>query len=184
MDDKPRRQGEQIMDAQKITPCIWFEDKCEEAVNFYVEVFNGNPNKKEDSGIELIQRYEEGMQTPGIEQMVGKVLTVVFNLDGTKFMALDGGPGVFKMSGAISFLIEPEDQEETDYFWQKLSAVPEAEACGWLQDKYGVTWQVSPKRLGELLQDPDKEKAHRVMNAMLQMKKIDIAELNKAYEGR
>jgi predicted 3-demethylubiquinone-9 3-methyltransferase (glyoxalase superfamily) len=167
---------------QKITPCIWFEDKCEEAINFYVDVFNGNSNKKQDSKVELIQRYEDGMQTPGIEKMVGKVLTAVFWLDETRFMALDGGPGVFKMSGAISFVIEPRDQKETDYFWEKLSAVPEAEVCGWLQDKYGVTWQVSPKRLGELLEDPDRERAHRVMNAMLKMKKIDIAELEEAYK--
>jgi predicted 3-demethylubiquinone-9 3-methyltransferase (glyoxalase superfamily) len=165
---------------QKISPCIWFEDKCEEAINFYVEVFNGNPNKKEDSKVELIQRYEEGMQTPGIEKMVGKVLTGFFELEGQRFMALDGGSDVFKMSGAISFLIETENQEETDYFWGKLSAVPEFEQCGWLVDKFGLTWQVSPKRLGELLSDPNKEKAHRVMNAMLEMKKIDIKALEEA----
>src|SRR6266513_4888960 len=99
------------MTNQKITPFIWFDDGCEEAVNFYVDVFNGNPNKKEESKVEMIQRYEEGMQTPGIEKMVGKVLTAVFWLDGFRFMALDGGPGVFKMSGAISFVIEPEDQK-------------------------------------------------------------------------
>jgi predicted 3-demethylubiquinone-9 3-methyltransferase (glyoxalase superfamily) len=165
---------------QKITPFIWFEDKCEEAIKFYVDVFNGNPSKDKESKIEMIQRYEEGMQTPGIEHMVGKVLTAIFELDGMRYMALDGGPGVFKMSGAISFLVETENQEETDYFWEKLSAVPEAEQCGWLVDKYGLTWQISPKRLGELLSDPDKEKAHRVMNAMLQMKKIDIEKLEQA----
>lgn len=169
-----------MADFQKVTPCIWFEEKCEEAINFYVDVFNGNPNKKTESKIELIQRYEKGMNTPGIEKMIGQVLTAIFWLDGTRFMALDGGPGVFKMSGAISFVIEPENQEETDYFWEKLSVVPEAEACGWLQDKYGVTWQVSPKRLGELLMDKDKGKAHKVMNAMLEMKKIDIAALEEA----
>jgi predicted 3-demethylubiquinone-9 3-methyltransferase (glyoxalase superfamily) len=168
---------------QKITPFIWFEDKCEEAINFYVDVFNGNPNKGKESKIEMIQKYEEGMQTPGIEHMVGKVLTAVFELDGTRYMALDGGPGVFKMSGAISFLVETQNQEETDYLWEKLSAVPEAEQCGWLVDKYGITWQISPKRLGELLSDPDKEKSHRAMNAMLQMKKIDIAKLEEAYNG-
>jgi predicted 3-demethylubiquinone-9 3-methyltransferase (glyoxalase superfamily) len=123
------------------------------------------------------------MQTPGIEKMVGKVLTAVFWLDGTKFMALDGGSGVFKMSGAISFVIEPEDQAETDYFWEKLSAIPQAEQCGWCVDKFGITWQVSPKKLGELLSDPDKEKSHRVMNAMLQMKKIDIAQLEEAAKS-
>lgn len=169
-------------DIQKITPCIWFEDKCEEAVKFYVDLFNGNPKKRQESKIEFIHRYEEGMQTPGIERMLGKVLTTVFWLDGTRFMALDGGPGVFKLSGAVSFVIEPGDQEETDYFFEKMSAVPEAEVCGWLTDKYGVTWQISPKRLGELLMDPNKEKAHRVMNAMLQMKKIDIKKLEEAYE--
>ncbi len=168
-----------MADFQKITPCLWFEDKCEEAVNFYVDVFNGNPNKKTESKVELLQRYEEGMNTPGNDKMIGKVLTVIYSLDGTRFMALDGGP-LFKMSGAISFVIEPIDQEEADYFSEKLSAVPEAEQCGWLQDKFGVTWQVSPKRLGELLMDPDKEKAHRVMNAMLEMKRIDIAKLEEA----
>lgn len=168
---------------QKITPFIWFEDKCEEAVNYYVDVFNGNPNKKQESRVELIHRYEEGMQTPGIEKMIGKVLTAVFWLDGFKFMALDGGSGIFKMSGAISFIIEPADQAETDYFWEKLSAIPQAEQCGWCVDKYGMTWQISPKRLGELLSDPDKEKTHRVMNAMLQMKKIDIAGLEEAAKS-
>lgn len=164
---------------QKITPFIWFEDKCEEAMNFYVEVFNGNPNKNNESKIEMLQKYEEGMQTPGIEKMVGKILTGIFELEGQRFMALDGGP-IFKMSGAISFLVETDNQEETDYFWEKLSAVPEAEQCGWLQDKYGMTWQINPKKLGELLSDPDKEKAHKVMNAMLKMKKIDIATLEEA----
>jgi predicted 3-demethylubiquinone-9 3-methyltransferase (glyoxalase superfamily) len=169
-----------MADTQKITPFIWFEDNCEEAINYYVDVFNGNPKKKQESKIEILKRYEEGMQTPGIEKMVGKVLTAVFTLDGVKFMALDGGPGVFQMSGAISFVVEPDDQEETDYFWNALSAVPQAEQCGWCQDKFGITWQISPKRLGELMSDPDKEKSNRVMNAMLQMKKIDIAKLEEA----
>jgi predicted 3-demethylubiquinone-9 3-methyltransferase (glyoxalase superfamily) len=168
---------------QKITSFLWFEDKCEEAIQFYVDIFNGNPNKKQESKIVQIKHYEEGMQTPGIEKMIGKVLTGVFELEGQRFMALDGGAGVFKMSGAISFLIETDDQAETDYFWEKLSAVPQAEVCGWLQDKYGVTWQVIPKRLSELISDPERQKSNSVTNAMLKMKKIIISDLEKAYVG-
>jgi predicted 3-demethylubiquinone-9 3-methyltransferase (glyoxalase superfamily) len=167
---------------QKITPCLWFDKNCEEAINHYVDTFNGSPHKSGDSRIVSIARYEKGMQTPGIEEMEGKIITAIFELDGQSFMALDGGP-IFKMNEAISFQVECEDQEEVDYFWEKLSAVPESEQCGWAKDKFGLSWQIIPKRMGELLQDPNKEKSLRAMNAMLQMKKIDIAELEKAFEG-
>ena len=167
---------------QKITPCLWFDMNCEEAVNFYVDTFNGNPNKKSSSKIISIQRYEEGMNTPDNDKMVGKVLTAAFELEGQPFIALDGGP-IFKFNESISFQVECENQEEVDYFFDKLSAVPESEICGWLKDKYGMSWQITPKRLIELLQDPDKEKAHRVMNAMLKMKKIVIKDLEDAYKG-
>lgn len=164
---------------QKLTPSLWFEDNCEEAINFYVDVFNGNPNKKKESKVISIARYEKGMQTPGIEKMAGKVLTAVFELDGLRFLALDGGPA-FKMNEAISIQVECRDQEEVDYFFKKLSAVPESEICGWLKDKYGMSWQITPTRLIELLEDSDREKAHRVMNAMLEMKKIEIEKLEAA----
>ncbi len=167
---------------QKITPCLWFDKNCEEAINHYVDTFKGSPQKNGESKIISIARYEKGMQTPGIEEMEGKVITAIFELAGQSFMALDGGP-IFKLNEAASLVIDCEDQEEVDYFWEKLSAVPESEQCGWTKDKFGLSWQITPKRLGELLQDPDKEKAHRVMNAMLEMKKIDIAELEKAAEG-
>lgn len=167
---------------QKITPCLWFDMNCEEAINYYVSVFNDSPNKAQESKVISIQRYEEGMQTPDNDRMLGKVLTAIFELNGQKFIALDGGP-VFKLSEAISFEIECKDQAEVDYFWAKLSAVPESEQCGWCKDKFGLSWQIIPKRLGELLADPDKEKANRVMNAMLEMHKIVVEDLEKAYKG-
>ena len=113
--------------------------------------------------------------------MEGKVITAVFELAGQRFMALDGGP-LFKFNESVSLYVECEDQQEVDYFWEKLSAVPESEQCGWLKDKYGLSWQIIPKQLGELMNDPDKQKAQRVANAMLKMKKIDITELQNAYE--
>ncbi len=167
---------------QKISPSLWFDMNCEEAVNYYIETFNGAPNKTAESRIISMQRYEEGMQTPDNDKMLGKVLTVIFELNGQKFLALDGGP-IFKFSEAISFEVECEDQSEVDYFWGKLSAVKESEQCGWCKDKFGLSWQITPKRLGELLSDPDKEKAHRVMNAMLEMHKIDVEGLERAYRG-
>lgn len=297
---------------QKIVPSLWFDKNCEEAINFYTSFF---PNSK----IVSIKRYEEGMQTPGIEEMKGKILTAIFELSGFRFMALDGGPifkfnpsvsfhvkcktkeevdslweklsqggkvlmplgsypfsqrygwvadkyGVswqliyvgeheikqkitpllmfvgsvagraeeavefyasvfssakvehivhygkgeepdkegtlkyasfivegqefgamdsarehkFNFNEAISFLVNCKDQEEVDYYWEKLSAVPESEICGWLKDKYGVSWQIIPKRMGEMLSDPDSKKANRVLNAMLKMKKIIIKDLEDA----
>ncbi len=167
---------------QKITPFLWFDKNTEEAVNYYVEVFNGAPGSEKTSKINFIQRYEKGIETPGAEEFEGKILTVEFELCGQKFQALDGGP-IFKFSPAISLLVECQDQAEVDYFWERLSSVPESEQCGWCQDKFGLSWQIIPKRLGELMGDSDKEKAHRVANAMLQMKKIDVAKLEEAAGG-
>lgn len=167
--------------APKIVPALWFDQSTEEAVDFYVAAFNGSPHKRHESRVISIDRYEEGMQTPGIEKMVGKVITAVFELDGQRFMALDGGP-IFKFNEAVSFYVECEDQEEIDYFWERLSAVPEAEQCGWLKDKFGLSWQISPRMMGELLQSPDRRRALAATNAMLKMKKLVIADLQRAYD--
>lgn len=158
---------------QKITTFLWFDKEAEEAMNFYVDVFNNAPHKSAESRIVSIRRYEKGMETPGMPEMKGKVLTGVFVLDGQKFMALDGGP-IFKLSEAVSLYVECEDQAEIDYFFEKLSAVPESEVCGWLKDKYGLSWQIIPKNMAKLL------KTNKAINAMLKMKKINIAELEKA----
>lgn len=158
---------------QKITPFLWFDDKAEEAANFYVSIF---PNSK----IETVNRYdEEGAKASGRPK--GSVMIVTFQLDGQEFTALNGGP-VFKFTPAISFMVNCETQEEIDHLWEKLSSDPESEQCGWLKDKYGLSWQIIPTALGEMLSDKDPKKAGRVMKAMLQMKKIDIAKLKEAYE--
>ena len=170
-----------MSDAQKIVPSLWFDTQCEEAVSFYISVFEGSPRKGRDSKIISIARYEKGMEVPGAEQMEGKVLTAIFELDGQRFMALDGGP-IFTFSEAISFYVECEDQQEVDYFWERLSAVPEAEQCGWLKDKFGLSWQIVPRQMGELLGSPLREKALATMNAMLKMKKLVIADLRKAFD--
>ena len=166
----------------KITPCLWFDIQAEEAMNLYVDTFNGSPYKKQESRIVNITRYEKGMEAPGAEEMEGKVITGIFELAGQCFMALDGGP-VFAFTEATSSYVECEDQKEVDYFWNKLSAVPESEQCGWCKDKYGLSWQIIPKQLGELMGDPDPAKAKRVVNAMLKMHKIIVADLQKAYDG-
>lgn len=167
---------------QKITPFLWFDTQAEEAMNYYVDAFNGAPYKKQESRIVSITRYEKGMEAPGAEQMEGKVITGIFELAGQRFMALDGGP-VFNFNESTSFYVECEDQKEVDYFWSRLSAVPESEQCGWCKDKFGLSWQIIPKQLGELMGDSDPVKAKRVVNAMLQMHKIDVAGLQKAYDG-
>jgi predicted 3-demethylubiquinone-9 3-methyltransferase (glyoxalase superfamily) len=169
-----------MTDMQKIVPSLWFDKQTEEAVNFYVSLFNGAPHKSADSKIISITRYEQGMQVPGADEMVGKVLTAIFELNGQRFMALDGGP-VFQFNESISFYVECQDQAEVDYFWTRLSAVPESEQCGWLKDKFGLSWQIVPKQLGELLGAPDRKKALAATNAMLQMKKIVIADLERAF---
>jgi predicted 3-demethylubiquinone-9 3-methyltransferase (glyoxalase superfamily) len=153
----------------KITPFLWFNDQAEEAMNFYTSIF-----KK--SKIGSVSRYGEG--GPG---QPGSVMTATFELDGQEFMALNGGP-LFTFSEAISFFVSCETQMEVDDLWEKLTEGGEEGQCGWLKDKYGLSWQIVPSALGELLNDPDAEKAGRVMNAMLQMKKIDIAGLRAAYK--
>jgi predicted 3-demethylubiquinone-9 3-methyltransferase (glyoxalase superfamily) len=161
---------------QKITPCLWFDDQAAEAVEFYTAVFR-------NSKIVNIARYgEAGHEIHG--KPAGAVLTVAFELDGQAFTALNGGP-IFKFNEAISFQVNCETQEEVDYYWEKLceGGDKKAQQCGWLKDKYGVSWQVVPRVLPEMLTDSDYEKSQRVMNAMLQMKKIDIDKLKRAYAG-
>ena len=160
---------------QKITPFLWFDNQAEEAVNFYTSIF-------ENSKIGSAARYdEEGSKAAGRPK--GSVMTVAFQLAGQDFVALNGGP-VFKFSEAVSFVVNCESQKEVDHFWEKLSAGGEEVQCGWLKDKFGLSWQVVPTVLSEMLQDKDAQKAKRVMSAMLKMKKIDIAELWRAYEAR
>jgi len=146
---------------QRITPFLWFDDKAEEAVNFYTSIFK-------NSKIESIMRYGEGGPGPK-----GTVMSATFQLDGQDFMALNGGP-LFTFSPAISFFVNCKTQEEVDELWEKLSEGGEKHQCGWLKDKYGVSWQIIPSALGEMLSDTDTEKSKRVMKAMLQMNKIDI----------
>ena len=146
-----------------ITPCLWFDSQAEEAARFYSSVFK-------NSGIDEISYYgKEGYEIHG--QPEGTVLTVSFHINGQPFTALNGGP-VFKISEAVSFQVFCDTQEEIDYYWENLSSVPEAEQCGWLKDKYGVSWQIVPSVLSKLLSDP--EKAGHVMQAYLKMKKFDI----------
>jgi predicted 3-demethylubiquinone-9 3-methyltransferase (glyoxalase superfamily) len=154
---------------QKITPFLWFDGNAEEAANFYASIFA-------NSKIVNICRYGEA--GPGPE---GSVMTVEFQLEGQDFIALNGGPQ-FKFTEAVSFSVNCETQEEVDKFWEKLSNGGEEGPCGWLKDRYGLSWQVNPTVLGEMLSDPDPAKAQRVMEAMLQMKKIDIRRLRQAYE--
>jgi predicted 3-demethylubiquinone-9 3-methyltransferase (glyoxalase superfamily) len=166
---------------QKITPHLWFNTEAEEAMQAYVGVFNGAPGAREESRIVSITRYPEGGEGP-MAGMDGKVLTGVFELAGQRFMALDGGP-VFKFNEAVSLLIECGTQEEIDYFWEKLSAHPESEQCGWLKDKYGLSWQVAPNELmGRLMSDPNPAKVRAVVKAFMPMKKMDIAALQAAYD--
>ncbi len=168
-------------DTQKIVPSLWFDKETEEAVSFYISVFNGSPHATRESKLISIARYERGMQVPGADQMEGKVLTAIFELNGQRFMALDGGP-IFTFNEAVSFYVECEDQEEVDYFWELLSAVPEAEQCGWLKDRFGLSWQIVPRQMGELLSSPNKTKALAAMNVMLKMKKIVIDDLQRAFD--
>ncbi len=157
---------------QKITPFLWFDDKAEEATRFYTSLFK-------NSKIGTITRYdEEGAKAAGRPE--GTVMTVSFQLEGQEFVALNGGP-VFKFTEAISLVVNCTTQGEVDELWDKLSAGGEESVCGWLKDKYGLSWQVVPTILGEMLNDKDAEKSKRVMKAMLQMKKIDIPTLEQAY---
>lgn len=154
---------------QKITPFLWFDGNAEEAANSYTSIF-------ENSKIVNITRYGEAGPGPK-----GSVMTVEFQLEGQDFIALNGGPQ-FKFTEAISFSVNCETQEEVDNFWKKLSEGGEEGPCGWLKDRYGLSWQINPTVLGEMLNDADSAKAQRVMKAMLQMKKIDVKRLKQAYE--
>lgn len=156
---------------QKITPFLWFNDNGEEAMNFYVSVFK-------NAKVEGVSRYGEAGPGP-----VGTVMVATFQLEGQKFMALNGGPA-FPFTPAISLVVDCETQEEVDELWAKLVADGgQEQECGWLTDKFGLSWQIVPRILSELMMDPDPEKATRVMQAMLQMKKIDMEALKRAYEG-
>ena len=155
---------------QKITPFLWFDNNAEEAVNFYASIFK-------DARILEVVRYGEAGPGPK-----GTAMTVSFELFGQQFIALNGGPH-FKFNEAISFSIDCETQEEVDEFWEKLTEGGEESRCGWLKDKYGLSWQVNPTILGQMLNDKDPQKAKRVMEAMLRMDKIDIPTLKRAYEG-
>ena len=160
---------------QKITPFLWYDDKAEEAANLYCSIFK-------NSRVGKVTRYEEeAAQATG--RPAGSAMTVEFELEGQKFVALNGGPH-FKFTEAVSFVVNCETQEEVDYFWEKLSEGGQESQCAWLKDKHGLSWQVVPTILVELLQDKDAEKSHRVMKAMLQMKKIDIPTLKRAAEGK
>jgi predicted 3-demethylubiquinone-9 3-methyltransferase (glyoxalase superfamily) len=160
---------------EKITPCLWFDSNAEEAVNFYTAIFK-------NSKIGKISRYgKEGYEIHGKPE--GTVLTVEFELNGQRFTALNGGP-LFKFNEAISFQVDCESQEELDYYWGKLSEGGDknAQRCGWLKDKYGVSWQIIPSILGEMLQGKNAKKSQSVMKALLQMGKLDIETLKRAYE--
>ena len=154
---------------QNITPFLWFDDQAEEAMNFYCSIFK-------NSKVGSISRYGEAGPGPK-----GTVMSATFELNGQEFMALNGGP-VFTFTPAISFFVNCETQEEVDELWEKLSADGEEGQCGWLKDKYGLSWQIVPSSLGEYLNGNDTEKSHRAMEAMLQMKKLDIHKLKQAYE--
>lgn len=161
---------------QKINSNLWFDDQAEEAVNFYVSVFK-------NSGIGRILRYgKEGAEIH--KRPPGSVMTVEFHLEGQTFIALNGGP-VFTFNESISFIVNCDTQEEVDYYWNKLSegGDEKAQICGWLKDKFGLSWQIVPVILPELLLDSDSERSQRVMKAMLQMKKLNIELLQKAYNG-
>jgi len=159
---------------QKITPFLWFDNQAEEAANFYTSLFKNSKIGR------IFRNTEEVAEKTG--GPVGSVLTIEFEIEGQKFVALNGGP-LFKFNESVSFVINCETQEEVDYFWEKLTADGgEESACGWLKDKFGLSWQVTPTVLIDMLHDNDQDKSGRVMQAMLQMKKIEIKALKDAYE--
>jgi predicted 3-demethylubiquinone-9 3-methyltransferase (glyoxalase superfamily) len=155
---------------QKITPFLWFDSQAEEAMNFYVGIFK-------NSKVLNVNRYPIGGPMPA-----GTVMTASFSLDGQPFVALNGGP-MYKFSPATSFVVDCDDQAEVDYYWEKLGQGGKYNQCAWLDDKFGLSWQIVPKQLGQLLSDPDPAKAGRVMRAMMQMQKIDIGALQRAHAG-
>jgi predicted 3-demethylubiquinone-9 3-methyltransferase (glyoxalase superfamily) len=161
---------------QKMAACLWFDTEAEQAAEFYTSIF-------ENSRIKEISRFgKEGHEIHGREP--GSVMTVSFELDGQEFTALNGGP-IFKFNEAVSFQIFCETQKDADYYWEKLTAGgnPNAQQCGWLKDKFGLSWQVIPTKVLELIKDPDSPRAQRATKAMLQMKKLDVAALQRAYDG-
>jgi predicted 3-demethylubiquinone-9 3-methyltransferase (glyoxalase superfamily) len=153
-----------------ITPFLWFDDNAEEAVVFYISIF---PNSR----IASMERY--GENTPGEP---GKVMTIDFELDGTRLVALNGGP-VYAFTPAVSLFISCREQAEVNHYWDNLSAGGEVQQCGWLTDRFRLSWQVAPEALGRLMSDPDPERVQRVVQAMLKMVKLDVAELQRAYDG-
>jgi predicted 3-demethylubiquinone-9 3-methyltransferase (glyoxalase superfamily) len=162
--------------SNKITSCLWFNTQAAEAANFYCSIFKDS---------RIIKTAHFGKAGHEIHKMPeGAVMTVEFELNGNRFMALNGGP-MFKFSEAVSFVIDCDTQEEIDCYWDKLTEGGDknAQQCGWLKDKYGLSWQVVPVKLGEFMSDKDREKAERVMTVMLQMKKMDLSALEQAYEG-
>ena len=159
-----------------ITPCLWFDSEAEEAAKFYTSIFN-------NSKINHVQRYSEvGKEYHG--KPPGSVMVASFEINGQEFTALNGGP-LFKISEAVSFQVMCDSQEEVDYYWKKLSAGGDekAQACGWLKDKFGVSWQVIPRKFLELINSGEAEKSQRAMSAMFEMKKLDLPALEKAYNG-
>ena len=155
---------------QKITPFLWFNTEAEQAVELYTSTFK-------NSKVNMVTRY--GKSQPGPE---GSVMTIAFELDGQNFLALNGGPN-FTFTEAVSFVVHCESQQEIDHFWNKLSEDGQIQMCGWLKDKFGLSWQIVPKNFGEMVTSKDPEKNQRVMKAMMGMKKLDMAELQKAYDG-
>jgi predicted 3-demethylubiquinone-9 3-methyltransferase (glyoxalase superfamily) len=163
------------MSMKAITPCLWFDTEAEQAAAFYVSVFK-------NSKINSVSRYgKEGHEIHG--KPAGSVMAVAFELDGQPFVALNGGPQ-FRFSEAISFQVPCKTQRDIDYFWDKLSQGGQEGPCGWLKDKYGLSWQIVPVALPKMLMDPDAEKTQRVTRAFLQMRKFDLAALQRAYDGR
>lgn len=160
---------------QKIVPSLWFDNNAEEAMNYYVSVFK-------NAKINSIEYYPDESLDEHFKGMSGKVINGEFELDGVKFYCLDGGP-LFKFNEAVSFTIPVDDQEELDYYWERLSHVPEAEQCGWCKDKFGVAWQIIPRQLGELMKGDDPEGVKRVTMAMMKMHKLNVSDLESAYVG-
>ena len=165
---------------EKIVPFLWFDDRAEEAANFYVSVFAGRGRSGGETKVVAVTRYgAAGAQAAGRPE--GSVMTVTFLLEGQEFTALNGGPE-FPFTEAVSLMVPCESQDEVDELWDKLSAGGEQGPCGWLKDRYGLSWQIAPTALFEMLQDEDPARRERVMAAMLQMKKIDIEGLQQAYD--
>ncbi|MBS0526833.1 MAG: VOC family protein [Proteobacteria bacterium] len=165
-----------MANVQKISPCLWFDTQAEEAARFYISIFK-------NSSVGAITHFgKEGFDIHG--QPEGRVLTVTFVLDGVEFLALNGGPH-FKFNEAVSLVVYCDSQQEVDYFWEKLGAGgdPAAQKCGWLKDKYGLSWQIVPTRVMDMWKSGVSAKSERAMKAMMQMKKLDIAALQKAYDG-